>query len=146
MQTQDLRSILPNPFNHNLFLSSIQLLSILFTDMVEQPEAWAAYDLTKGNCHKVTSGRNQAFKKCTINRADCSLSTSVILSQESQHVIIPPSIIVMAPSIGSLWQTLKNRTWLGDRLHRLIRPAAWNLHHTPCHVLCSMIPAPRVPV
>ena len=59
-------------------------------------------DLTKENCHKVTSRWNQAFKKCTINCADSSLSTSVILRQDCQRVIIPPSIIVMALRIGSL--------------------------------------------
>ena len=85
-------------------------------------------DLTKGNLSQTKFSQVSSLQKCMINRADSSVFRSESCSQECQCVIRPPSIIVMGLSIGSLWQTLRNKTWLQDRLHRLTRSAVWSFH------------------
>lgn len=82
----------------------------------------------KGKLSQTKFSQVSSLQKRMINRADSSVFTSEILSQECQCVIIPPSIIVMGLSIGALWQTLSNRTRLQDRLHRLTRSAVWSIH------------------
>ncbi len=89
--------------------------------------AWAAWP-SKGKLSQTKFSQVSSFQKRMINRADASVFTSANLSEECQCVIIPPSIIVMGLSIGSLWQTLSNRTRLQDRLHRLTRSAVWSIH------------------
>lgn len=95
--------------------------------MMKQPLAGAAWPY-KGKLSQTKFSQVSSLQKRMINWADSSVFTSAILSQECQHVIIPPSIIVMGLSIGSLWQTLRNRTRLQDRLHRLTRSAVWSIH------------------
>lgn len=94
---------------------------------MKRPLGWAAWPY-KGKLSQTKFSQVSSPQKCMINRADSSVSTSAILSQECQCMIIPPSIIVMGLSIGSLWQTQRNRTRLQDRLHRLTRSAVCSIH------------------
>lgn len=64
--------------------------------------SWSGLTLQRKTVTNLSSLKYPASKKRMINRADSSVFTSAILSQECQCVIIPPSIIVMGLSIGSL--------------------------------------------
>lgn len=62
MQAEDVRSIFPNLFNLNLFLSDVQLLSMLFTVMVRQPEGWAVWPY-KGKLSQSNFSQESSLQK-----------------------------------------------------------------------------------